>query len=169
MSHGRRIILGFGHFLQQSDIVTKTLMVILTVMSTIWASAKSCARNVAGTSWPLLGRYVIGGVQNSSLHGVRSPGRLTAHSLHAQAHHAKLGTAKLEETGSEQEFLTRTIKKVLVEETTSLGGLTMLATIGATAPFVAVRHGMGRLSRAGGDRHVGPGMLDKVAVQSARR
>ena len=27
--------LGFGHFLQQSDIVTKTLLVVLTVMSTI--------------------------------------------------------------------------------------------------------------------------------------
>ena len=53
------------------------------------------------------------------------------------AHHAKFGAALLEETGSEQEFLTRTIKKVLDEETTSLeNGLTMLATIGATAPFV---------------------------------
>jgi biopolymer transport protein ExbB len=54
------------------------------------------------------------------------------------AHHAKFGAAKLEETGSEQEFLTRTIKKVLDEETTSLeNGLTMLATIGATAPSSA--------------------------------
>ena len=50
------------------------------------------------------------------------------------AHHAKFGAAKREETGSEQEFLTRTIKKVLDEETTSLeNGLTMLAIIGATA------------------------------------
>jgi hypothetical protein len=55
------------------------------------------------------------------------------------AHHAKFGAAKREETGSEQEFLTRTIKKVLDEETTSLeNGLTMLATIGASAPFVGL-------------------------------
>ena len=40
----------------------------------------------------------------------------TAHSLHAQAHHAKYGAAKLEEAGSSQEFLTRTIKKVLDQE-----------------------------------------------------
>ena len=73
--------------------------------------------------------------------------------------------AKLEETGSEQEFLTRTIKKVLDEETTSLeNGLTMLATVGATAPFVGlfgtvwgVYHALVAIGMSGS------GMLDKVA------
>ena len=106
-------------------------------------------------------------VQNElNVHGVREPfGHLTAQSLHAQAHHAKFGAAKLEETGSEQEFLTRTIKKVLDEETTSLeNGLTMLATIGATAPFVGlfgtvwgVYHALVAIGMSGS------GMLDKVA------
>ena len=106
-------------------------------------------------------------VQNElTVHGVREPfGHLTAHSLHAQAHHAKFGAAKLEEAGSEQEFLTRTIKKVLDEETTSLeNGLTMLATIGATAPFVGlfgtvwgVYHALVAIGMSGS------GMLDKVA------
>ena len=46
--------------------------------------------------------------------------------------------AKLEEAGSSSEFVTRTIKKVLDEETTRLeNGLSVLATIGATAPFVS--------------------------------
>src|SRR4029077_7823478 len=64
-------------------------------------------------------------------------GHLTAHSLHAQVHHEKFGAAKLEEAGSQQEFLTRTIKKVLDEETTALeNGLTMLATVGPRAPSV---------------------------------
>src|SRR5205807_939768 len=92
-------------------------------------------------------------------------GHLTAHSLHAQAHHEKFGAGKLEEAGSEQEFLTRTIKKVLDEETTSLeNGLTMLATIGATAPFVGlfgtvwgVYHALVAIGMTGS------GMLDKVA------
>ncbi|HTR87100.1 MAG TPA: MotA/TolQ/ExbB proton channel family protein, partial [Reyranella sp.] len=60
---------------------------------------------------------------------------------------------------------TRTIKKVLDEETTSLeNGLTMLATIGATAPFV------GLFGTVWGVYHAlvaigltGAGALDKVA------
>jgi biopolymer transport protein ExbB len=104
--------------------------------------------------------------QELSVHGAREPfGHLTAHSLHAQAHHAKFGAAKLEEAGSEQEFLTRTIRKVLDEETTILeNGLTMLATIGATAPFVGlfgtvwgVYHALVSIGLSGS------GMLDKVA------
>ena len=37
--------------------------------------------------------------------------------MQAQAHHAKYGAAKLEEAGTSGEFVTRTIKKVLDEET----------------------------------------------------
>uniref|UniRef100_UPI003FA69B5C hypothetical protein n=1 Tax=Salmonella enterica TaxID=28901 RepID=UPI003FA69B5C len=64
-------------------------------------------------------------------HGVHEPfAHLTAHAINAQAHHAKYGAAKLEEAGSAQDFVTRTIKKVLDEETTRLeNGLTWLATI----------------------------------------
>src|ERR1700716_3379174 len=167
--------LGFGHFLQQSDIVTKTLLVVLTVMSTIsWylivykgisqVIRQKRSRKFVAFFWSATS---LEAVQNElDVHGVREPfGRLTAHSLHAQAHHAKFGAAKLEETGSEQEFLTRTIKKVLDEETTSLeNGLTMLATIGATAPFVGlfgtvwgVYHALVAIGMSGS------GMLDKVA------
>jgi hypothetical protein len=53
--------------------------------------------------------------------------------------HEKYGAAKLSEAGTAQDFVTRTIKKVLDEETTRLeNGLTTLATIGATAPFVGL-------------------------------
>ena len=58
---------------------------------------------------------------------------------------------QVEEAGSASEFVTRTIKKVLDEETTRLeNGLSVLATVGATAPFVGlfVRHRLGRLPRA---------------------
>src|SRR6195256_4314237 len=137
--------LGFGHFLQQSDIVARVLLVVLVLMSAIsWylivykGISQVIRQNVLPFFWS---PPSLEAVQNElNVHGVREPfGHLTAHSLHAQAHHAKFGAAKLEETGSEQEFLTRTIKKVLDEETTSLeNGLTMLATIGATAPFVGL-------------------------------
>ena len=141
--------LGFGHFIANADIVAKVLLAVLAIMSAIsWylivykgisqvvrqkRSQKFLAFFWSATS--------LEQVQNElSVHGVHEPfGHLTAHAMHAQAHHAKFGAAKLEEAGSEQEFLTRTIKKVLDEETTALeNGLTMLATIGATAPFVGL-------------------------------
>ena len=90
---------------------------------------------------------------------------LTSHAMQAQAHHARYGAAKLEEAGTSSEFVTRTIKKVLDEETARLeNGLTVLATVGATAPFVGlfgtvwgVYHALVAIGMSG------PGTLDKVA------
>ncbi|MEW6705820.1 MAG: MotA/TolQ/ExbB proton channel family protein [Pseudomonadota bacterium] len=99
-------------------------------------------------------------------HGAHDPfSHLAAHAMHAQAHHAKYGAAKLEEAGTAQDFVTRTIKKVLDEENTRLeNGLTTLATIGATAPFVGlfgtvwgVFHALVAIGLSGA------GTLDKVA------
>ena len=167
--------LGFGHFLQQSDIVARVLLVVLVIMSAIswylivYKGISQVIRQKRSQKFLTFfwSATSLEAVQNElTVHGVREPfGHLTAHSLHAQAHHAKFGAAKLEETGSEQEFLTRTIKKVLDEETTSLeNGLTMLATIGATAPFVGlfgtvwgVYHALVAIGMSGS------GMLDKVA------
>jgi biopolymer transport protein ExbB len=85
--------------------------------------------------------------------------------MQAQAHHARYGAAKLEEAGSSSEFVTRTIKKVLDEEMSRLeNGLTVLATVGATAPFVGlfgtvwgVYHALVAIGMSGA------GTLDKVA------
>ncbi len=167
--------LGFGHFLLNSDPVIRTLLVVLALMSVIsWylivlkgisqiVRQRRSARFL-GLFWSATS---LEAVQNElTVHGVNEPfGHLTAHSLHAQAHHERYGAAKLEEAGSQQEFLTRTIKKVLDEETTALeNGLTMLATVGATAPFVGlfgtvwgVYHALVAIGMTGS------GMLDKVA------
>ncbi len=167
--------LGFGHFLLNADPVARVLLVVLALMSAIsWylillkgitlMIRQRRSQKFLDFFWSATS---LEQVQNElTVHGVREPfGHLTAHSLHAQAHHEKFGAAKLEEAGSQQEFLTRTIKKVLDEETTSLeNGLTMLATIGATAPFV------GLFGTVWGVYHAliaigmtGSGMLDKVA------
>ena len=167
--------LGFGHFLQQSDIVARVLLVVLVLMSAIswylivYKGISQVIRQKRSQKFLTFfwNATSLEAVQNEiNMHGVREPfGHLTAHALHAQAHHAKFGAAKLEEAGSEQEFLTRTIKKVLDEETTPLeNGLTMLATIGATAPFVGlfgtvwgVYHALVAIGMSGS------GTLDKVA------
>src|SRR6266404_1721156 len=149
--------LGFGHFLVNADMVATVLLVVLAIMSaTSWylivlkgisqiirqrRSAKFLDFFWSATS--------LEAVKNElDAYGVHEPfGHLTAHSLRAQAHHEKFGAAKLD------------------EETTSLeNGLTMLATIGATAPFVGlfgtvwgVYHALVAIGMTGS------GMLDKVA------
>src|SRR4029079_15444497 len=99
-------------------------------------------------------------------HGARDPfSHLTSHAMHAQAHHARYGAAKLEEAGTSSELVTRTIKKVLDEETTRVDtGLAVSAIVGATAPFV------GLFGTVWGVYHAlvaigisGQGTLDKVA------
>jgi len=167
--------LGFGHFIAQADVVGKTLLVILILMSIAsWAiiaikGVSLLARRGRSNAflnffWNATSLDAVAG--EISTHGARDPfSHLTAHAMQAQAHHAKYGAAKLEEAGSSSEFVTRTIKKVLDEETTRLeNGLAVLATVGATAPFVGlfgtvwgVYHALVAIGMSGA------GTLDKVA------
>ncbi|MEW6099888.1 MAG: MotA/TolQ/ExbB proton channel family protein [Pseudomonadota bacterium] len=167
--------LGFGHFIAQADAVGKTLLVILLLMSAIsWYLIvmkgitqfvrKRRSEQFLNFFWNASSLDQVR--HEIATHGVHDPfSHLTAHAMHAQDHHAKYGAAKLEEAGSAQEFLTRTIKKVLDEETMRLeNGLTVLATIGSTAPFVGlfgtvwgVYHALVAIGLSGS------GTLDKVA------
>ena len=167
--------LGFTHFIAQSDAVGKTLLAILVLMSVVsWAilALKGLTLVVRrGRSQAFLDFFwnatsLDAVAAEISTHGARDPfSHLTSHAMHAQAHHARYGAAKLEEAGSASDFVTRTIKKVLDEETTRLdNGLAVLATVGATAPFV------GLFGTVWGVYHAlvvigmsGAGTLDKVA------
>lgn len=166
---------GFGHFIAQSDAIGQGLFVILVLMSVLsWALIVQKGVSLmlrARRSQAFLNFFwnatSLEAVQHEiATHGVSEPfAHLTSHAMHAQAHHARYGAAKLEEAGSAQEFLTRTIKKVLDEETMRMeSGLTALATIGATAPFVGlfgtvwgVYHALLAIGASGS------GSLDKVA------
>src|SRR3546814_7037412 len=61
-------------------------------------------------------------------HGANEPfAHVASHAIHARNHHAKYGALKLEEKGSTGAFVTRTIRKVIDEETARLeNGLTVL-------------------------------------------
>jgi biopolymer transport protein ExbB len=167
--------LGFAHFIARSDAVGQGLFVILVVMSLVsWALIvtkgvalyKRERRSKAFLDF-FWNATSLEAVQHEiAIHGVSEPfAHLTSHAMHAQAHHARYGAAKLEEAGSAQEFLTRTIKKVLDEDTMRMeSGLSVLATIGATAPFVGlfgtvwgVYHALVAIAATGA------GTLDKVA------
>jgi biopolymer transport protein ExbB len=167
--------LGFGHFLAQSDAVGKFLLGVLVLMSIAsWAliASKGIAQllrrarseKFLALFWNATSLEAVH--HELATHGVRDPfSHLTAHAMHAQQHHARYGASKLEEAGSAREFLTRTIKKVLDEEQMKLeSGLTVLATVGATAPFVGlfgtvwgVYHALVAIGLSGA------GTLDKVA------
>jgi biopolymer transport protein ExbB len=167
--------LGFGHFLAQADGVGKTLLLILVAMSVAsWAIIaikgmtlvlrKTRAANFLQMFWNATALDTV--TAEITAHGARDPfSHLTAHAMHAQAHHARYGAAKLAEAGTAGDFVTRTIKKVLDEENTRLeNGLSVLATVGATAPFVGlfgtvwgVYHALVAIGMSGA------GTLDKVA------
>jgi len=167
--------LGFGHFIAQSDVVGKSLLAILVLMSVAsWAiiaikgltliARKRRSESFLNFFWNATSLDAVAG--EIGTHGANDPfSHLTSHAMNAQLHHAKYGAAKLEEAGTSGDFVTRTIKKVLDEETTQLeNGLAMLATVGATAPFVGlfgtvwgVYHALVAIGMSGA------GTLDKVA------
>jgi len=166
---------GLGHFLAQTDAVGQGLFGVLVLMSALsWALIltkgvalfKRQRRSQAFLNF-FWNATSLEAVRNElAAQGATEPfAHQTGHAMHAQAHHARYGAAKLEEAGSAQEFLTRTIKKVLDEETMRMeSGLSVLATIGATAPFVGlfgtvwgVYHALMAIGASGA------GTLDKVA------
>ena len=169
------VSLGFGHFIGQSDAVGKTMLLILVAMSVVsWViiavkglsllARRGRSNAFLSFFWNATSLDAVG--DEISIHGARDPfSNLTAHAMQAQAHHARYGAAKLGEAGTASEFVTRTIKKVLDEETTRLeNGLTVLATVGATAPFVGlfgtvwgIYHALVAIGMSGS------GTLDKVA------
>lgn len=140
---------GIAHFISQSDSIGKGLFVILVLMSVVswyYIVTKTITqvlvkkRSQAFTEF-FWNASSLEAVQHEiSTHGVDNPfSHLASHALFARAHHAKVGGGKLDEAGTLSDFLTRTMRRVIDEETTRLeNGLTMLASVGATAPFVGL-------------------------------
>ncbi|MDX3893945.1 MotA/TolQ/ExbB proton channel family protein [Pusillimonas sp.] len=140
---------GILHFVAQSDMIGKALFVILILMSLVswylifvksftnWRVSRHSARFL-NHFWA---SSSLEEVENEiSTHGASEPfAHVASHAIHARNHHAKYGAMKLEEKGSTGAFVTRTIRKVIDEETAKLeNGLTVLASIGSTAPFVGL-------------------------------
>ena len=98
-------------------------------------------------------------------HPVEPFSHLTWHGLAAVRHHQQQGANKLDEAGSPAEFITRAMRRVVDEETARMeSGLTVLASVGSTAPFVGlfgtvwgVYHALINIGMSG------QGTLDKVA------
>jgi biopolymer transport protein ExbB len=167
--------IGIAHFLGQTDAVAKALLVFLLLMSMAsWylIVTKSLA------SWLERRRSVrflemfwnapsLAAVERRLEEQPRddSFSHLAWQALVASKHHQRHGAGRLNEAGSSSEFLTRSMRRVIDEDTARLeSGLTVLASVGSTAPFVGlfgtvwgVYHALVNIGLSG------QGTLDKVA------
>jgi biopolymer transport protein ExbB len=138
-----------SHFLSQSDGVGQALFLLLIVMSICswyfiavkaWQgmSTRNHSQQFLSQFWEAASLDEV--AQNLNQHRDVEPfSHLTYHAINATRHHAKHGTQRLQEAGSAGEFLTRAIRRVIDEETAKLEwGLTILASIASTAPFVGL-------------------------------
>ena len=167
--------LGVADFLSQTDAITKLAIAILLVMSvSTWyliitktvhiLVARRRSNAFLAMFWNAPSIQAVGEAL-----GDQPPdepfSHLTSQAIAATRHHAQHGASRLTEAGTAAEFLTRGIRQALEEETARLeSGLTLLASVGSTAPFVGlfgtvwgVYHALINIGMAG------QGSLDKVA------
>lgn len=165
--------MGMLSFIAQSDGVGKSLFAILVLMSLLsWylifakafsnMSRRSRTRTFLKEFWAAKSLEDV--ERTWGVEGDKEPfSRLTCHAISARSHHARYGGTNLEESGSTAAFVMRSMRKIIDQETAKLeNGLTILASIGSTAPFV------GLFGTVWGVYHalIGIGMSDGVTVNS---
>jgi biopolymer transport protein ExbB len=166
---------GFAHFLAQTDAVGGALLVFLVLMSIAsWylIVTKGLAhwlerRRSAAFLEIFWNAPSVGAVQRhlEQRHPDEPFSHLAWHAIVASTHHQRHGSNRLNEAGAPSEFLTRAMRRVIDEDTARLeSGLTLLASVGSTAPFVGlfgtvwgVYHALVAIGMSG------QGTLDKVA------
>ncbi|NKF22469.1 MotA/TolQ/ExbB proton channel family protein [Solimonas marina] len=167
--------LGVSHFVVHADGVAKAILVIMLIASIVsWylivtkaignLRARRRSARFLDFFWnaPSLNEVAI---KLESDHPDEPFSHLAYHGIAAVRHHERYGANRLNEAGSASDFVTRTLRKTIDEETAQMeSGLTILASIGSTAPFV------GLFGTVWGIYHAllaigvsGVGTLDKVA------
>ena len=167
--------MGFAHFLVQTDGLGRTLLVVLLLMSTTtwyliavkawtWMLMRRRTRRFLEAFWNSPSLQAVA-TNLEEQHPDEPFSHLTWHAIVAARHHQNHGADKLDAAGSTAEFLTRAMRRVIDEETARIeAGLTVLASVGSTAPFVGlfgtvwgVYHALINIGMSG------QGTLDKVA------
>ena len=167
--------LGFANFLHDVDGVGMFLLCSLALMSiATWylILTKSIAnlrmrlhaKSFLAAFWEAPNLDVVADRLNDGM--PRDPfSPLAHHGFRAIAQHGSRSSQRLIEAGSQEEFLTRSLRRAIEQDTARLeSGLTLLASVGSSAPFI------GLFGTVWGVYHalVGIGMsgqstLDKVA------
>lgn len=171
--------LGFANFLSQSDSVGRFVLFLLLAMSVAsWylivtkaiqlIRVRRRSARFLGVFWDSPSVQAV--ATHLEHHHPEEPfSHLAWHAIvahrHYAGHGAGAGASRLNDAGSAGEFLTRSIRRVIDEETSRLeSGLTVLASVGSTSPFVGlfgtvwgVYHALLAIGMSG------QGTLDKVA------
>ncbi len=134
---------GFSHFIENLNIISLSIIFILLFMSVLsWYLIITKTLQLWFTVWRS-NRIVKVFWNTSSLTEIlhfksKDPFSLLAKQGINAAFYYKKRT-KIENICSQSEFLTRNLKRAINEETAQLNsGLTILATVGSTAPFVGL-------------------------------
>jgi biopolymer transport protein ExbB len=141
--------MGFGNLIAQADGVALAVLILLLLMAVFswyyivtkawraWHIRKRSDGVVAGF-WeaPSLPE----GVQAMEKQEKAEPfSKIALDGVNAATHHEKHTGGRLGEAMGKGEFVERALRKAIARETTELEtGLTFLATVGATAPFVGL-------------------------------
>jgi biopolymer transport protein ExbB len=166
---------GIANFLAQTDFIGRMLVFVLVLMSVAtWYLIVTKALQILMTR-QRTARFLRTFWDAPSLQSVATHleqqhpdepfSHLSWHAIVAARHHQQHGASKLDAAGNITEFLTRAMRRVIDEETARIeSGLTVLASIGSTAPFI------GLFGTVWGVYHAlinigisGQGTLDKVA------
>ena len=168
--------MGFAHFVAQTDWVGRALLLALLGMSIVsWYFIATKA--IAGLLERRRSTRFCDAFWNApSIAAVHERleeqhpddpfSHLAWHAIVASRHHRQQGARNLQASGSEGDFLTRAMRRVIDEDTARLeSGLTVLASVGSTAPFIGlfgtvwgVYHALVAIGLSG------QGTLDKVAA-----
>ena len=172
--------MGFSHFLSQADAVAKTILVIMLLMSaTTWyliftkslrnLLVRRRSRSFLTMFWDAPDLSAVGTHLGTKSADANEPfAGLVRHGLRAaDQHRGERGERgeRLVESGAADDFLTRSLRRSIDASTAHAeSGLTVLASIGSSAPFV------GLFGTVWGIYHAllaigmsGRGTLDKVA------
>jgi len=167
--------MGFQHFMDQADGVALAILAILFVMSVgtwyyivtkgwrYWG-AQNRSRDFIRGFWAAPSLEAVARKLRST--GITDPfSHLVHHGFTAVEQHQSRQHNSLVEAGSAEDFLTRSLKRAIDQDKARLeGGLTFLATVASSAPFVGlfgtvwgIYHALMAISASG------QGGLDQVA------
>lgn len=167
-------VLGFSHFLSQADSVARFILALMLIASLLtWGVVTDRLINhwlLKRRSKAFFARFLhvasFAELMKNNEFGQNDPySRLTRNAIDTARHYAACDASHLNAAGGLSEFLTRSLRQCIEEEAEQLErGLTLLASIGSTAPFV------GLFGTVWGIYHAllsiglsGQGTLDKIA------
>lgn len=141
--------LGFSHMIQNQDFVSRSVLIFLVIMSigSWWytivnliksAVIKSRAERVVATFWDTPNAQDA--IRFMEEQPANEPfSKIALDCAQAAAHHQRHEGSRLVEALNRSEFIDRALRQAVTRESAKLeNGLTWLATVGATAPFVGL-------------------------------